>query len=381
MQPKTMSEGNERRRIGRADVLSAPETAGSAAGHGPSPPVITITQGEWFRRIGEVASSIGADGFHEQLIELFGATIPHCAGWIIRYSRVAPPDVIYTANVPQEVVDFYVARCAELDPFSAHWKLHEEPGVRTLAGFSRGAGMGVDPQPYSRLFKSSARISDELGVFFSTVGHSSLGLFLEREKGLFSAAEIARARLIFPLLDGFHTTHLGRIFDRLRYGGDAGATGLITRPTLVQDRRGLEIFATPSWREAAAADAALAAAAASADGERSVQVGDRTLKIEYFDQYFPLAPSGRMFVLTPSEAPEESANVTAQTALEEALTTREREIFDLVMAGRTTGSIAQALRISKGTVKNYRLRIYRKAGVGSERALVQKFSRAASGRA
>lgn len=339
---------------------------------------IRLQNAEWFRRVGEVAAAIGTEGFHPRLMELFGCTVPHSASWIIRYSRVAPPDVIYTWNVPQQVVDFYVARCSELDPFSAHWKRYEEPGVRTLASFGGAKGAAIDPLPYSRLFKAAAKISDELGVFFSTVGHSSLGLFLEREKGRFTDAEIARTRLVFPVLDAFHKTHIGRIFDRLRYAGDANESGLVSRPTLVQDRAGLEIFATPSWRTEAAADPSIGAAVASATGERAIALENFTLKIERFDQYFPLAPSGRMFVLTPRTETAEPGPPEDRKAPEIAWTSREREIFELVMTGATTGSIAQALAISKGTVKNYRLRIYRKAGVTSDRALVQKFARASA---
>lgn len=335
---------------------------------------IRLGQAEWFRRVGGVASSIGTDRFHQLLVELYGSTIPHSASWIIRYSRAAPPDVIYTWNVPRDVVDFYVANCSALDPFSAHWKRYEEPGVRTLAGFS-AKDAGVDHQPYSRLFKAAAKISDELGIFFSTVGHSSLGMFLEREKGRFTEAEIERARRVFPVLDGFHKTHLGRIFDRLRYAGDANESPLVSRPTLVQDRVGLEIFATASWREAVAADPSIAEAVAGAREETTIRLETATLKIERFDEYFPLAPSGRMFVLAPPSdaAPEDRPSVDI------GLTTREREIFDLMMAGAASGSIAQALGISKGTVKNNRLRIYRKAGVASDRALVQKFGRSPAG--
>ncbi|MDR4306222.1 helix-turn-helix transcriptional regulator [Chelatococcus sambhunathii] len=340
---------------------------------------IRLAQADWFRRVGEVASSVGTDRFHQQLVELFGSTIPHSASWIIRYSRVAPPDVIYTWNVPQDVVEFYSARCAPLDPFSAHWKRFEEPGVRTLAGFDRGDGAAVDPKPYNRLFKAAAKISDELGVFFSTVGNSSLGLFLEREKGRFTAAEIERTKLVFPVLDGFHKTHIGRIFDRLRFAGEVNETQLAGRPTLVLDRHGLEIFANAGWREAAAHDPAILDAVASAGEERQITLPDFLLKIERFDRYFPLAPSGTMFVLAPKpEAGAEGAAERPSSAIESGLTARERDVFDLVMAGKTTGAIAQALGISKGAVKNVRLRIYRKAEVSSERALVQKFGRPAT---
>lgn len=333
---------------------------------------IRLGQAEWFARVGEVSLAIGTDGFHERLVELFGATVKHSASWIIRYSRVAPPDVIHTWNVPEDVVDYYVAHCSAIDPFSAHWKRHEEPGVRTLAGFRATPEAAIDPRPYARLFKAAAKVSDELGVFFSTVGHSSLGLFLERETGRFTEAEIERAKLVFPVLDGLHKTHVGRLFDRLRYAGDPTASELIVRPTLVQDRVGLEIFATPSWRDAVAADPSIAEALGAAGDERQVELRDFTLKIERFDEYFPLAPSGRMFVLTARDPGAQRPSSDIE------LTSRERAIFDLVMAGETTGAIAQALAISKGTVKNNKLRIYRKAGVASERALVQKFARASS---
>jgi len=44
------------------------------------------------------------------------------------------------------------------------------------------------------------------------------------------------------------------------------------------------------------------------------------------------------------------------------------------MKGQATGQIAQALGISKGTIKNCKLRIYRKALVSSERDLVKKLT-------
>ncbi|WP_395666287.1 LuxR C-terminal-related transcriptional regulator [Methylocella sp.] len=364
------------RRRARPDdgAHGAPETAAAPQSARPPAPVAPFGA-QWCRGMGELAAAVGTDLFHRRLVGFLGATIAHSASWIIRYSRVASPAVIYTSDTPQEVVDFYVARCAELDPFSRHWALHEAPGVRTLAGFSKPQTEGVDPRPYNLLFKEAAKISDELGVFFATVGHFTLGLFLERETGLFDEAEIARAKLVFPILEAFFKAHIGRIFDRLRFAGEAQESELVSRPTLVLDRYGQEIFANASWREAAAADPAVGEAVAAARDERAVARGGFTLKIERFDEYFPLAPSGAMFVLTPREAGGDAPPSRAG-ALESVLTARERDIFQRLMSGATTGSIAQALKLSKGTVKNLRLRIYRKAGVGSERALVQKYGAA-----
>lgn len=327
---------------------------------------------DWFRRVGELARSIGTDRFHQRVIEVLGSTIPHASNWIIRFSRVAPPDVIHTSNVPGHVVDFYRTNCAEIDPFSAHWKAFEEPGVRTLSSFSTPPDPSVDASAYRRLFLPVAGVSDELGMFFSTVGQSSLGLFLERERGRFTEAEIGRAKLAFPLLDGFHKTHVGRIFNRLRYSGDAIESGLSNRPTLVQDRYGLDIFATPSWQAAVAEDEAIGLAVASVHRDTAVDVGKHTIKIEHFDRYFPLAPSGRMFVLTPRQEGGGDGSVERQE-LERNLTNLERKVFDLIMQGMSTGEIAQALGIGKGTVKKYRHRIYGKAGAASGRDLVLRF--------
>lgn len=352
------------------DPASEAEAAHPPPG-GPDRP----TGPDWFARVGELARSIGTDRFHQRVIDVLGSTIPHASNWIIRFSRVAPPDVIHTSNVPGHVVDFYRSNCADIDPFSAHWKAFEEPGVRTLSRFSTRDDTSVDASAYRRLFLPVAGVSDELGVFFSTVGQSSLGLFLERERGRFSDAEVGRAKLVFPLLNGFHKTHVGRIFNRLRYSGDAIESGLSNRPTLVQDRYGLDIFATPSWQAAAAADEAIGLAVASVHRESAVDVGEHTIKIEHFDRYFPLAPSGRMFVLTPRETAGPADGSGERQELEQGLTNLERKVFDLIMQGMSTGEIAQAIGIGKGTVKKYRHRIYGKAGAASGRDLVLRFRR------
>ena len=38
---------------------------------------VQLTDEEWFRRSGRVAMSIGHDGFHRELVDLFGVAIPH----------------------------------------------------------------------------------------------------------------------------------------------------------------------------------------------------------------------------------------------------------------------------------------------------------------
>ena len=336
---------------------------------------VRLTDGAWFAQLGEVAASIGSDSFHRKLLRLAGLCIRHDSSWIIRYSRVAPPDVLYTSGVPAEIVAFYDEKGQYLDPFSAHWRRTGEPGVLTLSELANESPESV---LYTKIFTPAANISDEIGMFFSTVGHCCFGLFLERERGSFSKADIERAKLIFPALEGYHRSHLGQLFNHLRYTGGAESGGLVSRPTLIRDRHGVEVFSNASWREAVAADASilpLIAAFGSAEGLTTLQGRDYVLKTEPFDRDFPLAPGGRIFTLEArAAAQEDSVDYRAAAQILQALTPRERDILSLTMKGQATGQIAQALAISKGTIKNCKLRIYRKAEVSSERDLVKKFS-------
>ncbi|MEN3230504.1 LuxR C-terminal-related transcriptional regulator [Methylorubrum rhodesianum] len=319
-----------------------------------------------------MAASIGTTAFHRNLLGLFGRCIRSDSGWIIRYSRVAPPDVLHTSNVPAEIVEFYHKKCLNIDPFSLYWKNHGRPGVLTLAELKN---TGPESILYTKIFTAAANISDEIGMFFSTVGHCCFGVFLEREKGVFTPSDIRRANLIFPALEGFHKSHLGQLFNNLRRNDAPEAMKLIRSPSSIRDRHNLEVFATDSWRTALASDPTIGPLIETVKPDESVQTlltRDYLLRTESFDRDFPLAPGGRIFTLESKPSPTIAPiNYQATAALLQSLTPRERGVLTMVMKGESTARIAQTLRISKGTVKNCKIRIYRKADVNSERDLVR----------
>ncbi len=345
-----------------------------------APHRMTTLGGEaWFAALAALTASLGEDTFHRELVSTFGSLIPHSSSWIIRYARGAVPNVIFTRDVPVEVLAHYDANCSGLDPFSRHWALNEKPGVRTLRQFD-DSDQGVDPTAYNAVFKPVANVSDELGVFFSTVGHASIGVFLERETGYFHESEIELARTVFPLLDGFYATHTGRLFAQLRRSRRACDGFPADRPMLIKDRRGLEILSTPAWRAAAEQDRSVLRATQEPDPERLTPLKSHVLKRETLSEYFPLAPGGTIFILLDQPPPEtvRGGGGADSAAFERRLTAQEKIVFQLMMSGSSTGGIAQRLAISKRSVNNYRMKIYRKAGVHSERALVQKFGTAAA---
>jgi DNA-binding CsgD family transcriptional regulator len=57
-----------------------------------------------------------------------------------------------------------------------------------------------------------------------------------------------------------------------------------------------------------------------------------------------------------------------------ALTSREREVLDLVATGATNAAVAEALVVSPGTVKKHLDNIYAKVGIGSRAAAVDRAS-------
>ena len=55
----------------------------------------------------------------------------------------------------------------------------------------------------------------------------------------------------------------------------------------------------------------------------------------------------------------------------ESLSTRESQVLQLVVEGRTSGEIAQAINLSKTTVDTYRSRLMKKLGVSDVASLVK----------
>ena len=345
------------------------------------PPLIRLNDRAWFNRLGQVARAIGSRQFHHELVDLFGASIRHESCWIIRFSRSALPEVLFTYNVPDDVVGTYSSHYSGIDPFSDFRQNNGRSGVIMLA---EAKARSQRTEAYSRVFLPRAHISDEMSIFLPTAGQDCYGLFLEREQGQFSRADVERARRVFPALEGCHRAHIGWLFANVHKIGELEFHGLADKPILIQDRFGGEVYSNDAWNDAAAADRAinLQLSELPACGAHTVALDGWILKHETLQADFPLAPRGRMFVLEPHNSPSGLVERTIFDGLAPAeLTPRERDIFSLIMSGCTTGQIAQTLKISKGVIKNYKLRIYRKVCVDSERALVRKFMPALRGAA
>ncbi|CDX12769.1 Transcriptional regulator (fragment) [Mesorhizobium sp. SOD10] len=73
----------------------------------------------------------------------------------------------------------------------------------------------------------------------------------------------------------------------------------------------------------------------------------------------------------PGASPQQKPRIPE--SLWPELSSRERELVELILAGHPTANIAERLGITVGTVKNHRRRIYEKLDITTERELFLQF--------
>jgi DNA-binding CsgD family transcriptional regulator len=235
---------------------------------------------------------------------------------------------------------------------------------------------------YPSVYQPKLGIADEVALMLEGMGGACLGLFFGRRKGRFAARELDRLRLVFPAVLGFHKAHLGRLFARLVEKARPRPAEPFAQPTLIVTRAGDPIYSNRAWRKALRSDPGIARAVDELTAARSkrLRLPSGVLRIDRLDREFALAPGGRMYTLeTASDGAQDAKAARQATADFERLTPREREIVRLIIAGTGAADIAKRLRLSKGTVKNHRQRIYKKLGLSSERALFMRFLPLAEG--
>ena len=329
----------------------------------------------WHARIGDLARIIGSNEFHVGIARLLGDMIWHDYIVIVRYPLGGLPDILFTENFGRHLIHYYMMHAYEFrDPFYGYWRATARPCVLPLL---EALGYARDRDFYSSVYQPKLGIADEVAVLLRGVGGACLGIFLGRRKSRFDDDEFDLLRLVFPAIAGFHKAHLARVLTRLVETARPGAADSFVQPMQITTRTGEHIFSNQAWREALRSDPQIGLAA----NEPPVTQGGRlrlpsgaVLYVERLDGEFALAPGGRMYTLELSRAEESDAKAAQRaTADFQKLTPREREIVLCIIDGAGAADIARKLKLSKGTVKNHRLRMYRKFGLASERELFIHF--------
>ncbi len=327
-----------------------------------------------FEPLGAAARAIGTPRFAARLLAGLKALIAHDMAMVVRYGRASPPDFLVCQGLSRRFVEAYRSSYYTFDPFYLWSRRHRPQGVVT---FRDVAPPGMPNSRYRRVFQRQAEINDELGMFLPGVGRGSLALFLERSSGWFSAIEVGLARRAYPAFAGLYRAHVDRLLSEL--ASPAGPTDpAVARALLLVDRDGVRIAESRAWSNAEAADPGITEYIATGEPPRNeVRLGDgHVLTCERLDHNFALAPGGRIFVLEQDAEPESRTIEDPVTSYWPDLTAREGQIVRLILDGESSSAIAVRLRISHGTVKNHRARLYEKLGITCERELFLSYLRA-----
>ncbi len=314
---------------------------------------------------------LGTSGFYDALLDLLGTAASHDLAALVRYSRASPPDLIIPRIEPTEAIMAYYSHYYAFDPFYAHWKNGGETGVYRLLAIESGIGRSA----YAREFLTAMHIHDEIAVFLPAIGDASPTLILDRAKGTFLAAEVARIRRLFPLLAALHRRHLGTI---VTAGIDPGNSPIgPERPLRFVDQHGHQIFSTAAWAEQSRdAEVAQALQVVTARGPCTVHLkGHMALRRTQLPPDFGPAPGGYCDEISPDRQAGAAAPTTDDLPAQIAapLSEREREVVLLTLQGHPVIEIARRMGLSRGTVKNYRVAIYRKLDITTERELFGEF--------
>jgi DNA-binding CsgD family transcriptional regulator len=140
--------------------------------------------------------SIGADEHVDRLVDLIASLVVHDRVTVVRYSVTEKPEFISHRNYSDAMIARYLETYYRFDPFYAQWREHQKPGVVRLAGAPR--------EPYIAEFLGQSAISDEVGVLIADGPGWCLGIFLDRNLGRFSAADVRRLDSRFPVFAALH---------------------------------------------------------------------------------------------------------------------------------------------------------------------------------
>jgi DNA-binding CsgD family transcriptional regulator len=317
-----------------------------------------------------LARDIGEPNFHLRLLELVGAVLPHDMGWIVRYRAGSEPDVLYTKAIEATLVDYYLQMKPNSgDPYLCSWRSNSHARVETM---DAALPLAIDRNFYAQEFRRKAEFTDELAVFLPVPGASCISLFLERRDRCFTGDDLNQVQRLFPAMLDFHQTHMRLLFANLSHEM-ADRRAIEDCAISVLDRSGRMVFSTPGWRELQARDRrilALLDATSVHDAAEIVANVTLPLRLLTLDEMNPIAPGGVLIYAAEETSLADAKNCEAASAVIDQLTPRERDIMLFTLEGLSTGAIAQRLGIAKGSIKNCRLRMYRKFGVTSERAMI-----------
>ena len=119
--------------------------------------------------------NIGSEIHVDSLVDLIGSSVKHDRVTVVRYSSAQRPEFISHRNFDKALVNKYLKVYYVHDPFYAHRRNNQKPGVFTLCDTTQ-----KKRGPYILEFLNESVISDEVGVLLDVGANWCFGIFLDR---------------------------------------------------------------------------------------------------------------------------------------------------------------------------------------------------------
>jgi DNA-binding CsgD family transcriptional regulator len=330
-----------------------------------------------YKEISSLVSAIGTDTFYDTLSRFFARAFNCNKRLVMRYSIYDRPAFVVNHFMTEQAVTLYLSGLYRIDPILDLARKGREPKVASLR--SPGELLTIDEHYLSELFKM-AFITDELALLLPTPGGVTIAVCCERDSASFSRAEIAHAEAMLPAVVSIHLRHLDEVMLRASRKLPDHRPGPLTGGAyLILDVNGQHVFASAGWEKCFSNDAGLLEKVKNTrvSGQNFLHLGsNRILHWEECANNISIAPDGLLIRLEElGEGPisQPNRNMIDHFCRRHQLTQRESDIVNLILQGLSNSKIAERLKISSGTVKNHRWRLYYKLDITTERELLLLF--------
>lgn len=289
--------------------------------------------------------------------------------WLaIKYSRFSAPEFVVNTSLNIEAIDEYLSHLYRIDPLL---RLVTEDRVPAVVTFSHLQNDDASNDYYDEIFKAG-QILDELTLMLPVIGGGYLAFCFDRENTLFDEKEVSLFRALYPIIASAHAAHMRTEFleglGTLFGNGKAGV--LIIR----SDNQ--IIYQNPAWKTLTAEDFEANTLDLILDQPEqiAIQVQDLIAHWEYTKNISAPTSSVKSVFL------EKKSQGYIQTDVNEFfekfyeaynLSPRERQLVEKTLRGYSMPVIAE--RLSLGTVRNYKQRLYTKLDITTEREIFSLF--------
>lgn len=302
---------------------------------------------------------LATETFYPRLGECLGHFLGTPHHFVCRHSPRGEPQIIINRSLTESLLVDYRLRDAEM------LRSRGQP-VSPILTYAELRRVGHDIPP----FVGRNTPLDELVMMFEVIGDSWIAVGLSRSDRCFTLAEIATARALHPLLSRIHARHV----ESSLLSAHSELSELISPVHAIFDDEQRPLLKSASWshRINQAMEYLLKDHIAAQRSGSFAIVPTMIAHWRPFTSSPHLVPNGSIVALEekpPNYVGPGSEDWMAKFSQLYGLTARESQIVFHLLQGQTSQKIAETLRVSVGTVRNHKHRLYSKLDITTEREL------------